>query len=469
MTLAALWVLGQAAAELRETVARLSREIEARPAEVKAYSARGDAYFFLGDAARAAADYDRMIALDATQGPPHWRRGIALFYAGRYAEAARQFEQFHTVDAVDRENGIWRFLSQAREQGVARARANLLKYDRADREPFPAIYRMIGGEIGADAVAAAIESAAIDESERVKRRFYAHLYVGLLRAVEDRPAEALEPLRRAAANPWPERAGFGPHYMRHVARVHAERLEEQLRLLKTFRDEFVAITPGRGGFPAEFVMGSAAEAPAHRVALAAPFEIARYEVPQNLWESVMGSNPSRWKGPRNSVELISFDDAAAFCARATALMRSAGLIGVDQSVRLPSEAEWEYAARAGSAAAYSFGDDPAALGDYAWFHGNAAGNDPPVGAKKPNAWGLYDVHGYLWEWCADEWHETYEGAPADGSVWAGGGDAARRVLRGGSWKDGAEKLTSSARRAAPRGLRDDAVGLRCVLSGGSGR
>jgi formylglycine-generating enzyme required for sulfatase activity len=138
------------------------------------------------------------------------------------------------------------------------------------------------------------------------------------------------------------------------------------------------------------------------------------------------------------------------------------LIDADQVVRLPPEAEWEYAARAGTTTVYSFGDDASDLGEYGWFTGNAAGNDPPVGAKKANPWGLHDVHGYLWEWCADAWQDDYSQAPADGSPAAGDGEL--RVLRGGSWKDTAEELASSFRRAEKRDLRDDAVGLRCVLA-----
>jgi len=111
----------------------------------------------------------------------------------------------------------------------------------------------------------------------------------------------------------------------------------------------------------------------------------------------------------------------------------------------------------------TFGDDPAVLGEYAWFTGNAAGNDPAVGAKKPNAWKLYDVHGYLWEWCADVWHDGYQDAPSDGAA-RSDGDTERRVLRSGSWKDPAERLTSSYRRGAAHDLKDDAVGLRCVLA-----
>ena len=236
---------------------------------------------------------------------------------------------------------------------------------------------------------------------------------------------------------------------------------QETDVLKVFREEFVFLPAGT------FTMGSVgtekAEQPAHSVKIAA-FHIARYEVPQNLWERVMGDNPSKWKGKRNSVEMLSYPQAVEFCEKVTKLLREAKLIEKRQEIRLPTEAEWEYAARAGTPTKYSFGDDATELDAYAWHTGNAAGNDPPVGAKKPNPWKLYDVHGYLWEWCSDVWHDTYEGAPADGKAWTAGGDASKRVLRGGSWKDKAAMLTSSYRRAAAAELKDDAVGLRCVLA-----
>lgn len=243
---------------------------------------------------------------------------------------------------------------------------------------------------------------------------------------------------------------------------------DDLALLTTFRREFIDITPGAGAFGKSFQMGraggDAAERPPHTVTLEHPFAIARYEVPQNLWQAVMGSNPSRWTGPRNSVEMLSYDEAVDFCDKITRRLREEKLIGSDQIVRLPSEAEWEYVSRAGTTTVYSFGDDVELLNDHAWSTRNAAGNDPPVGARRPNPWGLHDMHGYLWEWCADAWHPDYTGAPTDGTAWSTSGDAQQRVLRGGSWKDPAEQLTSSFRRAAPRTLKDDAVGLRCVLS-----
>jgi gluconolactonase len=215
----------------------------------------------------------------------------------------------------------------------------------------------------------------------------------------------------------------------------ADPTPEQVKLLKVFREEFVAITPGEGKFP--------------KATLGNNYEIAKYEVPQDLWEAVMGSNPSKWKGKRNSVEMLSLSQANDFCLKATDLMQAAKLIEADQFVRVPREAEWEYAARAGTTTKYSFGDDEAKLGEYAWFTGNAAGNDPPVGAKQPNPWGLYDVHGYLWEWTSEAGKSPVREKTA--------------ALRGGSWKDKADELTSDSRRVVDVDLRDDAVGLRCVL------
>ncbi|MDG2383147.1 MAG: formylglycine-generating enzyme family protein [Pirellulaceae bacterium] len=243
----------------------------------------------------------------------------------------------------------------------------------------------------------------------------------------------------------------------------------QTQILKTFRDEFVLITPGMGDFPLSFQQGRETgggdnERPTRIVTFAKPFLMAKYEVPQNLWEAVMGNNPSRWKGPRNSVEMISWNEAKSFCEKATQLMRAAKLIEPGQQIRLPSESEWEYAARAGTKSVYSFGDDQSKLGAYGWFTGNAAGNDPPVGAKAPNAWGLYDMHGYLWEWTADGAHDSYEGAPVDGTAWQADQATPGKILRSGSWKDAAGQLTSSYRKPAAANLRDDAVGLRCVLS-----
>jgi len=243
----------------------------------------------------------------------------------------------------------------------------------------------------------------------------------------------------------------------------------QLKLLKTFREEFIAITPGQGKFPASYTMGGQQEdaKPPHQVTFKYSFAIARYEVPQNLWQAVMGSNPSRWKGPRNSVEVVTRADCIRFCHKATELMRAAKLIKATQEIRLPSEAEWEYTARAGTTTPYSF-SDIAKLDDYAWHTGNAAGNDPPVGAKLPNPWGLYDVHGYLWEWTADDYLPSYKKTPTDGSAVKNQDNSttgeAKGVVRGGSWRNKALALRSGYRQPVSKNLKDEATGLRCVLA-----
>src|SRR5262249_37610746 len=155
---------------------------------------------------------------------------------------------------------------------------------------------------------------------------------------------------------------------------------------------------------------------------------AKYEMTQELYQFIMDNEPSRWKGPRNSVELVSWDQAVEFCRKLTAELRKQKFIAADETVRLPSEAEWEYACRGGSRTAYSCGGAEGELKAFAWFKGNAAGNDPPVGKLKPNAWGFYDMHGYVWEWCQDAWHPSYQDAPTDGSAWVEM-NAGERVLR----------------------------------------
>ena len=168
------------------------------------------------------------------------------------------------------------------------------------------------------------------------------------------------------------------------------------------------------------------ERPQHRVTVA-PFWMGTYPVTQAEWQKIMGKNPSYFKGERRPVETVSWNACQAFLKN----FRSLGDFG-NLTPRLPSEAEWEYACRAGTQTAYSFGDDPAQLGDYAWYSENSGGETHPVGQLKPNAFGLCDMHGNVWEWCADIYHENYTGAPTDGRAWERG-DADWRVLRGGSW------------------------------------
>lgn len=237
-------------------------------------------------------------------------------------------------------------------------------------------------------------------------------------------------------------------------------------ILKIFADEFVTLTPGKGVYPKSFMMGSKEsddQQPVHEVTFPKPFAIAKNEVTQELYQVVMGVNPSKWKGPRNAVELTTWNDAAAFCVKATKELREAKLIGEKETIRLPSEAEWEYACRAGTTTAWSFGDDLAKLTDYCWYKDNSKGHDPPVGLKKGNPWGLFDMHGYNWEWVADDYAATYKDTPKSGAAYANPDPkAAEKVIRGGAWNAPAEASRSAHRHHAKAEHKDDTLGFRCV-------
>jgi formylglycine-generating enzyme required for sulfatase activity len=213
--------------------------------------------------------------------------------------------------------------------------------------------------------------------------------------------------------------------------------------------EFVKIAPG------EFTMGCAAgstscnadEKPAHRVRITRGFEIGKYEVTQAEWESVMGSNPSYFKGPDLPVEEVSWEDTQQFLAKLNS--RHDGY-----HYRLPTEAEWEYAARAGSAEA-------AATDAIAWSFENSHGQTHPVGQKQPNAWGLFDTEGNVWEWVQD-WHDPAYYRTSPPSDPPGPASGQYRVVRGGSWFYSAKTIGLSFRVRFDPASRVSLIGFRCV-------
>ena len=209
-----------------------------------------------------------------------------------------------------------------------------------------------------------------------------------------------------------------------------------------------------------FLMGSDkgseddAFTPSRRVSVQA-FSIGKYEVTQAQWHSVMGTKPSMFKGDKLPVEQITWKQAKEYCRK---LSEKTG-----QLYRLPTEAEWEYAARAGSQTDFYFGSESSHVNDYAWFDENSDETTHPVGEKLPNAFGLYDMYGNVWEWTSDCWNTSYIGAPVDGSAWTTG-DCSMRVVRGGSWYNKLRYIKSTARARYSSEIRYNSRGggLRVV-------
>jgi len=247
---------------------------------------------------------------------------------------------------------------------------------------------------------------------------------------------------------------------------HSSAAEQPKEITNSIGMKLVLIPAG------EFMMGSpeydkdadADERPQHKVRITKPFYFGATEVTQEQYEKVMRKNPSwfsktdggadKVKGIDASsfpVEMVSWDDAAEFCKR---LSTKEG-----QTYRLPTEAEWEYACRAGSTTRYCFGDDPKQLHEYAWFSDSRDGRPHPVGQKKPNRWGLYDMHGNVSEWCSD-WYgqDYYAESPTDDPTGPVAGPT--RVYRGGSWGSSASYCRAAYHNGDRPGARSPGLGFR---------
>ena len=198
------------------------------------------------------------------------------------------------------------------------------------------------------------------------------------------------------------------------------------------------------------------EGPVHEVCLKG-FWMGKFEVTQAQWQAVMNTNPSYFKGANRPIESITWNDAQDFLKK---------LSGGNAAFRLPSEAEWEYACRAGTTMPFYFGEtistDQANYdGDYTYGNGKKGQyrqQTTDVGSFPPNDFGLYDMHGNVWEWVADTYHDNYNGAPTDGSAWNSGGSV--RVLRGGSWGSGPRSVRSAVRSDVGPAYRSDFIGFR---------
>jgi formylglycine-generating enzyme required for sulfatase activity len=221
--------------------------------------------------------------------------------------------------------------------------------------------------------------------------------------------------------------------------------------------KFVLIPAGTFmmGADKNFEKAVADEFPRHQVKISKPFYLGVCEVTQKEWTAVMGNNPSIFKGEDKPVDTVSWEDAQDFIQR---LNEKEG----HSRYRLPTEAEWEYAARAGSTSTYFFGNDKFQLGDYAWHYDNSGYESHPVGQKRPNAWGLYDILGNVWEWVGDRYRGIYyANSPSSDPTGPISGDA--RVVRGCGWNDDAGYCRSANRNWDEPASRREDNGFRLAL------
>lgn len=203
--------------------------------------------------------------------------------------------------------------------------------------------------------------------------------------------------------------------------------------------------------------GFSDEKPTRRGQISKPLYLGRYPVTQRQWAIVMGNNPSYFKGDSNRpMEKVSWNDVQEFLRKLSEQEKG-------KAYRLPTEAEWEYACRAGPTGAYCFGDDDARLKEYAWYRENSGGTTHPVGQLKPNDWGLYDMHSNVWEWVQDYYGENYYKQRPNPDIDPQGLNSGQfRSARGGSWMDIPLGARASGRLRRKPSDRSGNVGFRCA-------
>ncbi|AKB19105.1 MULTISPECIES: formylglycine-generating enzyme family protein [unclassified Methanosarcina] len=232
-------------------------------------------------------------------------------------------------------------------------------------------------------------------------------------------------------------------------------------ILETFTSsstgmEFVLIPPG------EFYMGSLSEEqdisnseyPVYKVTIENPFYMGKSQVTQKQWKHIMWDSPSHFRGEDRPVEMVSWYEVQEFVEKLNTAEST-------DKYRLPSEAEWEYACRAGTQTRYSFGDDESKLNECAWYAENSDSKTHLISWKQPNPWGLYDMHGNVWEWVQDKWQENYNGSPSDEYSWEDG-DCFDRVSRGGSWYCDTKSCCSASRFGRDPESRFSNLGFRLL-------
>lgn len=441
---------------------RLTHESEARNRlqAIRAKQAEAEALKRQQEAAALAAAETARLAAQAAQAAERQALEKAQAEAAEKAEQearARQSEQaeqslWQAAKAGGKAEDYRRYLAQSVLQTYRQEAEIILKALEAGtgpQEPPPGNKRKL-----AVAVVVVLATVAIGVGMNLPQPPKAEVQPVATQVPEPSPPVPPAKLTQAPQAPLPEKTV--PSKPAPQAESTPKPPAPDYRDGQVFQDKFIN---GQGQGPAMVVIpagrfdmgsenGDSDEKPVHPVSIAR-FAMAKTEVTQRQWRLVMGTNPSYFKncGDDCPVENVSWDDAKAYARRLSEL--------TGQDYRLPSEAQWEYACRAGGKHTYCGGAD---LGQVAWYDGNAQGSTKPVGRKQANAFGLFDMSGNVWEWVEDCYRDSYQGALSDGR--ARGGSCEKRVLRGGSWFSGPRVARSANRLRSAPADRDDIVGFR---------
>ena len=406
----------------------------------------------------AIADFDRAIKINTNWVEAYYNRGLSCFKIEEYEAAiwdytkVMQLQPTHAEAYKNRGNTYYK---------LGNYEAAIADYDKSIEQGFSSAEKDRTTALGM--LAEVNRKKEEEEARRQREEEECRQQKQEVRRQREEKARLIQVFKFEVVTV--DKEGKVTNRSRKKGRVLKENLGNNVML------EMVSIPGGR------FIMGSPCreeehkktESPKHQVTVA-PFFMGKYPITQAQWEAVIGDNPSEWKGANLPVETVNWHDAVGFCER---LSQKTG-----KTYRLPSEAEWEYACRAGTTTPFHFGET--ITSQLANYDGNYCyGKQVNKGTYREkttlvgsfgvaNAFGLYDIHGNVWEWCADPWHKNYKGAPSDGRIWESSGDDKIRMLRGGSWYSSARNCRSAVRRRSYSDRRFKRFGLRvvCVYSEG---
>ena len=436
---------------LQEAVNRLSKEQEEEARRKREWEDRREELIEAVETAVNAGNSDqarRSLDLLRKHVSPLDKKGTIWKWFGKSKGSDDRLlrllsNEVERLEVANREQKAW---EEKREQLIGELESALQgKRLQEARRHLEALSRHLGSGVEQDREYRLLKRQVEDLEEEARRK----------RAEEERKKE--EERRQAELRRQAEEKRRAEERRRKEEEEARKRREPARSINNSIGMEFVYIAAGTFmmGSPDSDNMATDKEKPQHKVTLTKGYYLQTTPVTQRQWKAVMGDNPSHFKkGDTYPVENVSWDDCQEFIRK---LNQKEGV----QLYRLPNEAEWEYACRAGSTTKYCFGDDEGGLAAYAWYEKNSGRETHPVGQKKPNAWGLYDMHGNVWEWCQDWYGDYPTGSVTDPT---GHSSGSFRVLRGGCWNNNAWLCRSALRNAISPDYRNFDLGLRVLRS-----